>query len=431
MKVALLVKRGRLINPATGEDTVCDILTEDNKIKAIGTELAAAGATVIDAKGLVVTPGLIDMHVHLRQPGQSQKETIASGTRAAAAGGFTRVATMPNTKPVIDSTIVVDGLKYKIMREGVVKVNIIGSLSKGLEGKELSAMGGMAREGVVAFSDDGRYVENCDFMRKAMEYASMFGKIVIDHCEEASLVADGCMHEGAVSAELGLKGRPAAAEDIAVARDILLAEATGAAVHIAHISTENAVHMVRRAKAKGLKVTAEATPQHMILTDEALRTYDPRFKVNPPLRSESHRRAVVEGLADGTIDAIVTDHAPHTAEEKDCEFSLAPSGFVGLETALGAVLTYLYHTGTVSLMTLIRAMTSTPARLLGLDSGDIAVGKEADITLIDLDKEWTVDPEDFYSRGKSTPFEGMILKGKAVATIVDGKLVMKDGEVLA
>ncbi len=297
--------------------------------------------------------------------------------------------------------------------------------------QEIEKLGGMAKAGVVAFSDDGRYVENCDFMRKAMEYASMFGKIVIDHCEEASLVADGCMHEGAVSAELGLKGRPAAAEDIAVARDILLAEATGAAVHIAHISTENAVHMVRRAKAKGLKVTAEATPQHMILTDEALRTYDPRFKVNPPLRSESHRRAVVEGLADGTIDAIVTDHAPHTAEEKDCEFSLAPSGFVGLETALGAVLTCLYHTGTVSLMTLIRAMTSTPARLLGLDSGDIAVGKEADITLIDLDKEWTVDPEDFYSRGKSTPFEGMILKGKAVATIVDGKLVMKDGEVLA
>jgi dihydroorotase len=291
-------------------------------------------------------------------------------------------------------------------------------------------MGDMAKAGVVAFSDDGRYVEDCDFMRKAMEYASMFHKVVIDHCEEQSLVAGGAMHEGKVSNELGLKGRPAVAEDIAVARDILLAEATDTPVHIAHISTKNAVAMVRQAKAKGLKVTAEATPQHMILTDESLREFDARFKVNPPLRSDDHRQAVVEGLKDGTIEAIVTDHAPHEWEEKDEEFNLAPSGFVGLETSIGAVLTYLYHTGDVDLTTIVRAYTAGPAKILGLDAGVIAPGKDADLTIIDLNKEWAVDSTQFYSKGKSTPFDEMIFKGKPAATIVNGTIVMKDGEVL-
>lgn len=429
--MALLVKQGRLINPAAGEDRVCDILIEGEVIKEIAPTIDAPDAVVLDAGGLVVTPGLIDMHVHLRQPGQSAKETIRSGTMAAAAGGFTRVATMPNTKPVIDSTIIVEGLKYKIAKEGLVKVDVIGSLSKGLEGKELAAMGGMAAAGAVAFSDDGRYVQSCDFMRKAMEYASMFDKIVIDHCEDETLIAGGQMHEGTVSNELGLKGRPAVAEDIAVARDILLAEATGAAVHIAHISTKNAVAMVRRAKAKGLKVTAEVTPQHLILTDEGLRTYNTSFKVNPPLRSEDHRRAVEEGLLDGTIDAVVTDHAPHAEEEKDCEFSLAPSGFVGLETSLGLMLTYFYHTGKLDLISLIRTMTVHPAALLRVDAGNAAVGKAADLTLIDLDREWVVDATAFYSQGKSSPFDGMKLRGRAAATIVDGMVVMKDGEVLA
>ena len=284
--MTLLVKGGRVVNPAVNQDEICDILVENGKIKAIGKNLPADGAEVYDASGLVVAPGFIDMHVHLRQPGQSAKETVITGTQAAAAGGITRVATMPNTNPVIDKAILVEGMKYKAEHEGVVKVEVIGAISKGLEGKELSAMGGMAKAGVVAFSDDGRFVEDSDFMRKAMEYASMFHKIIIDHCEETSLVAGGQMHEGVVSAELGLKGRPAAAEDIAVARDIILSEITDSPVHIAHISTKHAVDMVRRAKARGLKITAEATPQHMILTDEALRTYDPRFKVNAPLRSE-------------------------------------------------------------------------------------------------------------------------------------------------
>jgi dihydroorotase len=428
--LTLLVKGGRVINPAVQQDEICDILIENGKIKEMGTNLNAPGAEVFNAAGLVVAPGFIDMHVHLRQPGQSAKETIGTGTRAAAAGGICRVATMPNTKPVIDKAIIVEGMKYKAEHEGVVKVDIVGAISKELKGQELAAMGAMANAGVVAFSDDGRYVEDCDFMRKAMEYASMFHKVIIDHCEEQSLVAGGTMHEGTVSNELGLKGRPAVAEDIAVARDILLAEATNTPVHIAHISTKNAVDMVRRAKAKGLHVTAEATPQHMILTDEALREYDARFKVNPPLRSDDHRQAVVDGLIDGTIDAIVTDHAPHEWEEKDEEFNLAPSGFVGLETSVGAVLTYLYHTGMVDLTTLIRAYTAAPAKILGIDAGVLAPGREADLTIIDLDKEWAVDSTTFYSKGKSTPFDDMIFKGKAAATIVDGIVVMKDGEVL-
>lgn len=428
--MTLLVKGGRVINPAVQQDEICDILIEDGKIKGIGKNLNAEGAEVYDASGLVVAPGFIDMHVHLRQPGQSGKETIKTGTQTAAAGGITRVATMPNTNPVIDKAIIVDGMKYKIEKEACVKVEIIGAISKNLAGEELSGMGGMAKAGVAAFSDDGRYVENSDFMRKAMEYASMFHKVIIDHCEETSLVEGGQMHEGIVSNQLGLKGRPAVAEDIAVARDIFLAEATRTPVHIAHISTKNAVELVRQAKKRGVQVTAEATPQHLILTDEALRTYDPRFKVNPPLRSEDHRQAVVEGLKDGTIDAIVTDHAPHEWEEKDQEFNLAPSGFVGLETSVGAVLTYLYHTGAVDLMTIVNAMSTAQAKILGLDAGVIAEGKDADLTILDLDKEWTVDADKFYSKGKASPFDEMIFKGKAAATIVNGEFVMKDGEVL-
>lgn len=428
--MTLLVKGGRVINPAVQQDEICDILIEDGKIKGIGKNLNAEGAEVYDASGLVVAPGFIDMHVHLRQPGQSGKETIKTGTQAAAAGGITRVATMPNTNPVIDKAIIVDGMKYKIAKEASVKVEVIGAISKNLAGEELSGMGGMAKAGVVAFSDDGRYVENSDFMRKAMEYASMFHKVIIDHCEEQRLVEGGQMHEGIVSNQLGLKGRPAVAEDIAVARDIFLAEATRTPVHIAHISTKNAVELVRQAKKRGVQVTAEATPQHLILTDEALRTYDPRFKVNPPLRSEDHRQAVVEGLKDGTIDAIVTDHAPHEWEEKDQEFNLAPSGFVGLETSVGAVLTYLYHTGAVDLMTIVNAMSMAQAKILGLDAGVIAEGKDADLTILDLDKEWTVDADKFYSKGKASPFDEMIFKGKAAATIVNGEFVMKNGEVL-
>lgn len=428
--MTLLVKGGRVVNPAMNQDELCDILIENGKIKEVGKNLSAAGAEVLDATGKVVAPGFIDMHVHLRQPGQSGKETIASGTRAAAAGGITRVATMPNTKPVIDSAIVVDGMKYRIAKEGVVKVELIGAVSKNQEGQELAALGAMAKEGVAAFSDDGHYIDNADFMRKAMEYASMFHKVIIEHCEDSNLVRGGQMHEGVVSNELGLKGRPAVAEDIAVARDIFLAEATKTPVHIAHISTKNAVELVRQAKARGVQVTAEVTPQHLIFTDEALRTYDTRFKMNPPIRSEEHRAACVEGLKDGTIDAIVTDHAPHEWEEKDQEFNLAPSGFVGLETSVGAILTYMYHQGVMDLPAIVQAMSVAPARILGLDAGVIAPGKDADLTVLDLDTEWAVDASAFYSKCKMSPFDEMIFKGKAAATIVNGDVVMKDGEVL-
>ena len=412
MTLTLLVKGGRVVNPAVNQDEICDILVENGKIKAIAQESSSRWSGKYMISGLVVAPGFIDMHVHLRQPGQSAKETVITGTQAAAAGGITRVATMPNTNPVIDKAILVEGMKYKAEHEERRQSKSHRAISR--TGRQrIVCYGWHGQAGVVAFSDDGRFVEDSDFMRKAMEYASMFHKIIIDHCEETSLVAGGQMHEGVVSAELGLKGRPAAAEDIAVARDIILSEITDTPVHIAHISTKHAVDMVRRrAKARGLKITAEATPQHMILTDEALRTYDPRFKVNPPLRSEEHRSAVVEGLKDGTIDAIVTDHAPHTWDEKDQEFSLAPSGFVGLETSVGAVLTHLYHTGAVDLMTIIRAMSTAPARLLGVDAGVIAEGKDADLTIIDLDKEWTVEASSFYSKRKISPFDEMILQAK-------------------
>lgn len=431
MTLTLLVKNGRVVNPAKKQDELCDIYIEDGIIRAMGPHLSLQADDTLDASGLTVTPGLIDMHVHLRQPGQSGKETLDSGTAAAAAGGFTRVATMPNTSPVIDSALIADGLRYHIEKESHVKVEIIGAVSKGMEGRELAAMGGMVKAGVAAFSDDGHYVENCDFMRKAMEYSSMLKKVIIDHCEDTHLIADGVMHEGAVSAALGLKGRPAVAEDIAVARDILLAQATGCAVHIAHISTKNAVAMVRRAKAAGIPVTAEATPHHVIFTDEALRTYDTRFKVNPPLRSEEHRAAVLAGLQDGTIDAIVTDHAPHSWDEKDREFNAAPSGFVGLETCVGAVLTHLYHTGRMDLAAIVEAMSVRPASILQVPGGVLAEGCAADLTLLDLQAEWTVQAKNFYSQSKLSPFDGMVFKGKPAATIVDGRIVMKRGEVSA
>lgn len=426
----LLVKNGRIINPAVGQDEIGDILIENGKIVAIGGAIDTEDSVVYDAAGMVVVPGLIDMHTHLREPGQEAKEDFYSGTQAAAAGGITRVATMANTVPVVDNAVVVRGMKARAAEAGVVKIEIIGAVSKGLKGEQLAELGDMALAGVVAFSDDGHYVSNAGFMRKALEYASMFNKIVIEHAEDDCLIAGGQMHEGRVSQELGLKGRPATAEDVAVARDVLLSEMTSGRIHIAHVSSKETVDMIRQAKAKGLAVTAEVTAQHLSLTDECLRTFDPAFKTAPPLRSEDHRQALIAGLKDGTIDAIITDHAPHAFEEKDMEFNLAPNGFSGLETSLGAVLTNLYHTGLVDLQTIVAAMTVNPAKLLGVDAGVLAVGKDADITVFDLDKKWTVHCADFYTRGKISPFEGQIFVGKAMLTIVNGDIIMEDGVVL-
>jgi dihydroorotase len=411
-------------------DTIGDILIEAGKIAAIGQNLDAGEAQVIDAAGLVVAPGLVDMHVHLREPGLEAKEDIASGTRAAAAGGFTTIACMPNTKPVVDSSIIVSGIMHRGQTEGVVNVKVIGALSKGLEGKELAEIGDMIQAGAVAISDDGGHLDSTRLLKTGLEYTGMFERPVITHSEDEELAGEGFMHEGAVSAILGIKGRPSVAEDIAVARDIMLAEYTGAPLHIAHVSSKGAVELIRKAKERGVKVTAEATPHHLTLTDEELRSFNTAFKVNPPLRSADHVEALIAGLKDGTIDAIATDHAPHAFEEKDVEFRYAPSGFAGLETALGVILTGLYHTGKLSLMEVIEKMSFAPAKILGVASGALKVGAPADIAIIDTEYKWSVDCIKFYTRGKHSPFEGRNLKGKSLITIVNGSIIMQNGEVL-
>ena len=428
--VSLLIKNGTVVNPAKKQNEVADVLVKDGKIAAIGQNLSAEGAEVYDATGLIVAPGLIDIHTHLREPGQEAKEDFHSGTQAAAAGGFTRVVTMANTNPVVDNAALVRGLQKQAELTGVVKVEFIGAVSKGLEGKELAEMGDMAEAGVVAFSDDGHYVENAAFMRRALEYSSMFNKMVIDHAEDITLTKNGHMHEGIVSYELGVIGRPAVAEDLAVARDILLSEMTGGHIHIAHVSSKNTVDMVRRAKAKSLNVTCEVTSQHLSFTDEYLREYNPAFKMAPPIRSEDHRQALLEGLKDGTIDAIITDHAPHAYEEKDHEFCCAPNGFSGLETSLAAVITNAYGPDKLSIDQVVYYMSTRPAELMRLDAGVLEVGKPADITVFSTTEEWTVDRNKFYTKGKVSPFDGMTVTGKAKLTVVDGKVVMKEGVVL-
>lgn len=425
----LLIKGGTVVNPAKKQHEVADVLVKDGKIAAIGQNLSADGADVYDATGLVVAPGLIDMHTHLREPGQEAKEDFYSGTQAAAAGGFTRVATMANTTPVVDNAALVRGLRKQAELTGVVKVEFMGAVSKGLKGKELAEMGDMAEAGVVGFSDDGHYVESAAFMRRALEYSSMFNKPVIDHAEEVTLTCEGHMHEGFVAYEMGVKGRPAVAEDMAVARDLLLAEMTGGHIHIAHVSSKDTVDQIRRAKAKGIKVTCEVTAQHLAFTDEYLCEYNPAFKMAPPIRSEEHRQALLAGVKDGTIDAIITDHAPHAEEEKDQEFCCAPNGFSGLETSLAAVLTHTYKTGILTLDEIVSLMSTRPAQLLGVEGGVLEVGKAADITVFSTDEAWTVDRNRFYTKGKTSPFDGMTLTGRAKLTVVDGDVVMKEGVV--
>lgn len=424
-----LLKNAMIINPAGEFSGRGDILIEDGKIAAIGSLLQDAAATVIDLNGKTVTPGLIDMHVHLRDPGLEAKEDIYSGTRAAVAGGFTYVACMANTKPVVDQSILVEGILNRAAEYGAAKVGVIGALSKGQCGQELAEIGDMIASGAVAISDDGHKGCNAKLMRTALEYTSMFDKVIISHAEEESLVEDGIMHEGAVSAKLGMKGRPAVAEDIAAARDVLLAEFVGASLHIAHISSKGAVEQVRSAKQRGVAVSAEVTPHHLTLTDSEIERFDTAFKVNPPLRSLDHQEALIAGLKDGTIEVIASDHAPHAFEEKDVEFKTAPSGFTGLETSLGVVLDELYHKRGFSLEDIVRWMSVNPARILGIDAGKIMVGTAADLTVIEPDAVWTVEPEKFYTRGQHSPFKGRNLRGKAVMTIVDGRIVMKDGEV--
>jgi dihydroorotase len=432
----VVIRGGRIIDPATKFDGIGDLLIDDGRIVAVGPGIAADGAREIDARGRIVAPGFVDVHTHLRDPGLEYKEDIASGTRAAARGGFTTVCAMPNTEPAMDTRSVVEYVLREAAARASVRVLPIGAVSKGRAGKELAELGDLAAAGCVAFSDDGAPVWDPTLMRRALEYASIFDLPIIDHCEDKSLAKDAVMHEGWVSTRLGLHGAPSASEEAAVSRDIALAETAGAHVHIAHVSTRAAVDAVRRAKARGVRVTAEATPHHLTLTDEIVAfgalggeelVYDTNAKVNPPLRSQDDVGACVAGLADGTIDCIATDHAPHAIVEKLCEFDDAAFGISGLETAFGLCMR-LVQAKSIDLPALIERLTLGPVRALGLDRhvpgiGALAVGATADIVLLDADAEWIVEPERFASKGKNTPLGGVMLKGAVVATIAGGRVV--------
>ena len=420
-----LIKGGRVVDPETGIDGVMEILIEDGKIAAIASaksKIENRKSKIIDASGKIVTPGLIDMHVHLREPGHEYKETIETGCLAAAHGGFTAICCMANTVPVNDNQSVTTYILDKAKTAGTVRVYPVAAISRGLRGESLAEYGELKAAGAVAVSDDGNPVMNAHLMRRAMEYAKGFGLLVISHCEDRNLSAGGVMNEGIVSARLGLAGIPAAAESIMVARDIVLSELTGAPLHIAHVSTECSVRLIRDAKERGLPVTAETAPHYFSLTEEAVMGYDTNAKVYPPLRTARDREAVRKGLADGTIDVIATDHAPHSSIEKDVEFDQAASGMIGLETSIPLSLK-LVERGVLSLRELVVRMSASPARILNLDAVGLRPGNPADLTIIDLEKEFTVDSNQFCSKSRNTPFDGWKLKGKAVLTMVGGKIV--------
>ncbi|MEK6545551.1 MAG: dihydroorotase [Nitrospinota bacterium] len=422
-KEKILIKNGRVIDPANKIDAVMDILIDNGKIIEIGKKLRTPNSAlrIIDASGKIITPGLIDMHVHLREPGYEYKETIKTGTEAALAGGFTSIACMPNTKPVNDNQSVTDFILDKARKEGVVNVYPVGAITKGLKGEELSEIGELKSSGVVAITDDGKPVMNSELMRRGMEYASMFDLPVISHCEDLKLSEGGVMNEGFVSTELGLKGIPDTAEVVMVARDIALAELTGAKLHIAHASTRGAVSSIREAKLRGVNVTCETAPHYFTITEKEVIGYDTNAKMNPPLRTEDNLKAIKEGLRDGTIDVIATDHAPHEVSEKEVEFDRALFGIVGLETALPLTLR-LVHDGVISISEAISKLTINPVRILGLNKGTLSVGSDADITIIDPDKEWQVDVTKFKSKGRNSPFQGWRVKGAVEVVIVGGHI---------
>jgi dihydroorotase len=419
----LLIKSGRVIDPSNSLDEELDVLISGDMIADVGRSLQAEGAEVFDATGLLVVPGFIDLHAHLREPGEEYKETIATGAAAAVAGGFTAVCAMPNTRPVNDNASVTRYIVEKAREAGLARVYPVGAITCQSKGEQLAEMAEMKLAGAVAVSDDGRPVMNGQVMRRAMEYARDHGLVVVDHCQCLELSAGGVMNEGRYSTLLGLKGMSVTAEDAHVGRDVMLAMLTGARVHIAHISTASAVEMVRRAKAQGLRVTCEVTPHHLALTDEAVVGFDTNMKMNPPLRSERDRRALIDAVKDGTIDAIATDHAPHHHDEKMLEFDRAPFGVIGLETALGVALTVLHRREGVSLSRIIGLLTSGPAGVFGLPGGSLTRGAPADVTVIDPAREWKVDLGRFKSKSRNTPFGGWKLEGGVVATFVGGRRV--------
>ena len=418
----ILIKGGHVIDPGR-VNGLADVLVEHGKIVAVGQNLGVTShLTVIDATEKLVLPGFVDLHVHLREPGFEYKETIATGTAAAVAGGFTSVCCMPNTTPVNDNQSITEFILDQARTAGNAHVFPVGAITKGSEGKELAEIGDLRRAGCVAISDDGQPVMSSQVMRRAMEYALAFDLPVIDHCEDLHLTEDGCMNEGIVSTQLGLPGIPAAAEEIMVARNLALAELTGAHLHLAHLSTAGSVRMVREAKVRGIRVTAEACPHHFSLTEEAVRGYDTHAKMNPPLRTWQDVQAIKEGLRDGTIDVIATDHAPHATQEKQQEFAAAPHGVVGLETALPLTLA-LVEEGVLSLEMAVAKLTTEPARAFGLNKGTLTPGSDADVVVVDLHESWEVDPARFRSKSRNTPFAGWKVKGRVIATLVDGRVV--------
>lgn len=420
----LLFVGGRVVDPSQNLDAKRDLLLVDGKVAALGEALEPApDARVVDASGLVVTPGLIDVHVHLREPGQEHKETIATGARAAAAGGFTAICSMPNTDPTIDDPAAVGFVVAEAKKAGAARVYPMGAISVGLEGKALTEFGSLVEAGAVAVTDDGHPVMDSGLMRLAMEYAQAFDIPVVDHPEDLTLSRDGAMNEGLISSRLGLKGKPNASEDIHIIRDILLAELTEGRIHIQHVSTRFGVEAIRQGKARGVKVTGEAAPHHLLLTDEDVDGYRTEAKMNPPLRSPEDRDAVREGLKDGTLEVIATDHAPHHYDEKEAAFEDAPNGIVGLETALGLVYGHLVEGGLFDLPTMVMRMSVTPARLFKLPGGTLSVGSPADVTVFDPDGEWEVDPTTFLSKSQNTPFTGWTLRGMPRFTVVGGTVV--------
>ncbi|MFW5999519.1 MAG: dihydroorotase [Halanaerobiaceae bacterium] len=429
-----LIKNAQIVDPINGyeeDGETRDILIEDGKFKDIitgsnhGKQNNISADKVVDVEGLILLPGLIDMHTHLREPGFEEKETIKTGCEAAAAGGFTTVACMPNTEPAIDNPATVQYIKSRA-KEAVTRVLPIGSITRGREGKELSEIGFLAGAGVTALSDDGSPVMDSEVMRRAMEYAGDFDMTIIDHCEDRTLVKDGVMNEGYYSTLLGLKPIPAAAEEVIIARDIILAELTGTPLHIAHLSTAGGLMHLERARRKGLDVTAEVTPHHLVLTDEEVKGYNPNTKVNPPLRSREDVESLKEGLKKGSIDVIATDHAPHTYEDKLGEFNYASCGISGLETALAVIYTHLIEEDIIDWEKLVELMCVNPSRILGKEFSGISRGAPADLTVFDPGRKWTVNPAKFKSKGKNTPFAGWTLEGKPVMTAVDGKIVFDD-----
>jgi dihydroorotase len=431
MSDILWIQNGRVIDPANQRDAVGDIFAIDGVLVDQLSDEQKKEATTVDARGLVVAPGLVDIHVHFRDPGQTHKEDIRSGTEAAAAGGFTSVVCMPNTNPVCDNAGTIQRIIDKVEREAVVRVYTTGCLTIGMNGEQLAPTGQLKRAGVVAMTDDGKCVQSNELMRRAVEYAKMFDLPIMDHCQDASLTKNAVMNEGEWSLRLGLRGWPKAAEDVIVARNVILAEMTGAHIHMQHVSSANSVDILRRALARGVSVSGEASPHHIEFTDACLHDYDTVFKMNPPLRTEADREALIEGLIDGTLACIATDHAPHSPTEKDQEFDAAPFGIIGLENSLAACLTTLYHGQPLSLSNVIALMTHKGAAICKLDAGTLRTGAPADICIFDPEEEWTVDADKFFSKSRNCPWHGKQLKGVVKATYVGGRRVYDGNAITA